>query len=97
MIIGSSNSTPYDLPATVGLCLVALVLLVGSLLGPSWTSTLATVVRWGAIVLAGIILATVHLLTPTPDGIVGAARLLMLWPTAAATLVLFLVWTWRVW
>ena len=96
MILGSGNPTPYDLYALAALCLLALILLLGAIFGPGWASGLASAVRWGSAVLAVAIMVTVLLVTPTTDGIVGAGRLLTLWPALATCIVFFLVWSWRV-
>jgi hypothetical protein len=95
LIIGSGNPTPYDLHALVVLCGLALVLLVGAIFGSSWSSGMATLVRWGTVIAAVLIMGAVFLLTPSTSGIIGAARLLTLWPALAACIVFFLIWTWR--
>jgi hypothetical protein len=95
MILGSGNPTPYDLHALVALCLLALVLLIGAVVGPNWVSGLAPLLRRGAALAALLIMAAVFFLTPTTNGIVGAGRLLTLWPAFAACIVFFLIWSWR--
>lgn len=95
MILGSGNPTPYDLYALAALCLLALVLLVGAIVGPGWVSGMAPLVRRGAVLLALLVMAVVLFVTPTANGIVGAGRLLTLWPALAACLVFFLIWSWR--
>lgn len=95
MMTGSGDPTPFDGYALVALCLLVTALLVGCVLGPRWASSAATIVRWGALGLAIVIISTVLVLTPTMSGIVGAGRLFALWPAAIAAVVLFLVWSWR--
>jgi hypothetical protein len=95
MITGSGDPTPFDGYALVALCLLAVALLVGCVLGPRWESSTATLVRWGALGLAAAITIAVHILTPTVSGIASAGRLLTLWPATIASVVLFLVWSWR--
>jgi hypothetical protein len=95
MMTGSGDPTPFDGYAILGLCLLATALLVGCVLGPRWESSTATLVRWGALCLAVAITAAVLTLTPTMNGVVGAGRLLTLWPATIAAVVLFLVWSWR--
>lgn len=53
-------------------------------------------VRWGAVILAVLIVAAVLILTPTTSGAVGAGRLMTLWPAALLTVGLFLIWSWRI-
>jgi hypothetical protein len=96
MILGSTDPTPYDLYALAVLVVLAGVLFVGCILGPRWISELATWVRWGAMLLAVVVLAAILIITPTTNGIVGAGRLLTLWPAALANIVFFLLWSWRI-
>ena len=95
MMLGSGDPTPFDGYALFALCLLATILLVGCILGPRWLSHSATLVRWGATILAALIVAAVLIVTPTTNGIVAAGRLLTLWPAASAVAALFLVWSWR--
>jgi len=37
----------------------------------------------------------VHVVTPTTNGIIGAARLLFIWPAVALMVVSYLIWSWR--
>ncbi len=94
-MLGSGNPTPYDLPALAVLVVLAIVLLVGCILGQGWPAPSAGIVRRGAVILAALTLAAVLVATPTTNGIVGAGRLLTLWPAALANAVLFAVWSWR--
>lgn len=94
-MLGSGNPTPYDIPALIALCVLALVLLVGCFLGSAWPVSSANFVRRGAMILAALILGAVLVATPTTGGIVGAARLLTLWPAALANAILFAIWSWR--
>lgn len=96
MMLGSGDPTPYDMPALVALCLLAALMLVGCIMGQEWQSLSATMVRRGAVILAVLILAAVLILTPTTSGIVGAGRLVTLWPAALSIVALFLLWSWRV-
>ena len=95
MMTGSGDPTPFDGYALLALCVLAAALLVGCILGPRWGSAMATGVRWGALCLAIAVTAAVLILTPTMSGVVGAGRLLTLWPAAITAVVLFLVWSWR--
>ena len=96
MMLGSSDPTPFDAYAMVALWAMAVVLVVGCILGPRWASHWASMVRWGVAVLSVLILAAVFMVTPTTNGMVGAGRMLTLLPAAAAVAVLFLVWCWRI-
>ena len=96
MLLGSGDPTPYDAYALAALCALAATLFVGCILGPKWVSHSATLLRWGATVLAAGIVAAVLIFTPTTSGIVGAGRMLTLLPAAVAVAVLFFVWSWRV-
>jgi hypothetical protein len=95
-MIGSGNPTPYDVPAIIALVLLGLILLTGAILGPRWSSEAAILTRWSAAVVSILLLAAVHRLTPTPNGIIGADRLITLWPAFAANMLLFALWSWRV-
>ena len=96
MMLGSGDPTPYDMPALVVLCLLAALMLVGCIMGQEWQSLSATVVRWGDVILALLILAVVLIVTPATSGIVGAGRLVTLWPAALSIVALFLIWSWRI-
>ena len=95
MMLGSGDPTPFDGYALLALCVLAAVLLAGCLLGARWESAAALVLRWGAVVLAALIVALVLIVTPTTTGAVGAGRLITLYPAAALVGVLLLVWSWR--
>jgi hypothetical protein len=95
MMLGSGNPTPFDEYALVALCVLATALLVGCILGPRWVSQSATVVRWGALVLATLIVAALLVVTPSSAAVVAAGRLFTLWPATIAVIFLFLVWSWR--
>ena len=94
-MLGSGDPTPLDGYALVALCLLTITLLVGCILGPRWVSLTATVVRYGAMLAAALIVAGVLVLTPSTSGIVSAGRIVTLWPAAIAAAVLFLAWSWR--
>ena len=95
-MLGAGNPTPLDGYAVVALCVLAAILLFGFLIGPKWTSNIANWVRWGALVLSAVVLVAVLLVTPTTSGIIGAGRMLSLYPAAIAVVVLFLAWCWRI-
>lgn len=96
MMLGSGDPTPYDMPVLVALCLLAALMLVGCILGQEWQSLSATVVRRGALILTVLLVAALLILTPTTFGAVGAGRLITVWPAAFVTVVLFLIWSWRI-
>ncbi len=95
-MLGSGNPTPLDGYAMVVLCSLALVLLVGCMVGPRWIAGAADACRWGALLLSMAMFAAVLVITPTTTAIVGAGRLLTLYPAAAAVTLLFLGWSWRI-
>jgi hypothetical protein len=94
-MLGSGDPTPYDFHLVGLLAFCALVLLAGSILGAAWTTTLATILRRGALVVGISATAFVLVVWPTRDGIVGAGRLLTIWPAVALVVVLFIVWSVR--
>jgi hypothetical protein len=94
-MFGPSNSTPYDVPLLILLVALAVLLFIGAATASAWSPTSASVVRRGAIVVAIGAFVVVHVVTPTANGIIGAARMVFLWPALALTIVAFLVWGWR--
>src|SRR5215475_9827743 len=94
-MLGSGNPTPYDVPLLVFLVALAMLLLIGALTATSWSPATAAAIRRGAVLLALVATALVMIVTPTRNGIVGAWRVLVIWPVAGLTLVLYLVWSWR--
>jgi hypothetical protein len=94
-MLGSGDPTPYDLPAAGLLVLCAAVLLAGSLLGSLWPPVLATVLRRGALLVSTVATVVVLAAWPTRSGVVGAGRLLTIWPAYAAVVVLFVAWSIR--
>ncbi len=96
MMLGSGDPTPLDFYAMVAICTMAVTLLFGCVLGPSWITNSAALVRWGATILALVVFISVQFVTPTMSGAVGAGRLITLWPAAFSVVVLFLVWSWRI-
>ena len=95
-MFGSGNSTPYDIPLIVVLVLLAIVMFVGASLSSTWSPSTATVVRRGAMIVAVVAIAAVHIVTPTTNSIVGAARMVFVWPAIALAVIAFAVWSWRV-
>lgn len=95
-MIGSGNPAPYDLLVFIALCLLALVLLVGAIIGLRWSSNGAAIVRYGSLILSFLIVTVVYWLWPTTNAFVGAGRLVTLWPAVAANVVFFLAWSWRI-
>jgi hypothetical protein len=95
MMFGSGDPTRFDGVATALLCGLAVLLLVGGLVGPRWVSPAATFTRWLAVGLGAAVVVGVLTVTPTMSGTVGAGRMITLWPSAAAVAIFFLVWSWR--
>jgi len=94
-MIGSGNPTPYDTPLFVLLVVLALLLITGAATATSWSPSTATIVRRGAALVAIAATVVVFRVTPTTNGIIGAARVLFIWPALAVGVVAYLVWSWR--
>jgi hypothetical protein len=95
MILGFSDPTPYDLFGAFVLAACAVGLVAGLLTGPSWSLPLATITRRGLLLVVCLVPAVILLLTPTRSAVVGAGRLLTLWPLFIVDLLLFAAWSWR--
>lgn len=95
-MLGSGNPTPYDGYALAILGVLAAVLLVGAVVGTRLTAAWAGHLRWGAVLASLAVLGAVLLFTPTTNAIVGAGRMLTLWPTTFGCVVFFLLWSWRI-
>jgi hypothetical protein len=94
-VLGSGNPTPYDVPLIGVLVALALVLVVGAFTANAWPPGVGTWVRRGALAAGVVATAAVVYVTPTRDGIVGAWRVLSVWPALAAVVLGFLAWSWR--
>jgi len=94
-MLGSGNPTPYDIPLVVFLVCLALLLFSGAATASSWLPTTAAVVRRGAALVAIAVTVVVVVITPTTNGIIGAWRMLSVWPALAVTMLGYLVWSWR--
>jgi hypothetical protein len=95
-MLGSGNPTPYDIPLAVFLALIALLLLGGAITASSWSPSVAALVRRVAVLVAVAAFAVVMIVTPTTNGIIGAGRVLFVWPPLALAVIGYLVWSWRV-
>jgi hypothetical protein len=95
-MLGSGNPTPYDTPLIALLVALAILLFVGAATSGSWSPTTATVVRRGAMLVAIAATVIVHTVTPTTNGIIGAARMVFVWPAIALVVIAFIVWSWRI-
>ena len=95
-MFGSGDPTPYDFPLIFFLVALAIVMFVGASVGSTWSPSTATLVRRGSMIVAIIAIVAVHIITPTTNGIVGAGRIMFLWPAIALAVIAFLVWSWRV-
>jgi hypothetical protein len=96
MIGSTGDETPYDFAALVVLCIFAVALLVGCIVGPAWSSDAANYVRRGLLLAAIAVMLAVYLVTPTANAFFGAGRFVTLWPAMAANVLFFAIWTWRV-
>jgi len=94
-MLGSGNPTPYDLPLIGLLVVIAVLLFAGSATASAWSPATATIVRRGGLLLAVAATAVVMVVTPTTNGIIGAGRVLMVWPAFGATVLGYLIWSWR--
>jgi hypothetical protein len=94
-MLGSGNPTPYDTPLFLLLVVLALLLIVGAVTATSWSPGTATIVRRAAAILAIGATVVVFRITPTTNGIIGAARVLFIWPALAVTVIAYAVWSWR--
>lgn len=94
-MFGSGNPTPYDTPLFVLLVVLALLLIAGAVTATSWSPSTATIVRRGAALVAIAATVIVFRVTPTTNGIIGAARVLFIWPALAVSAIAYLVWSWR--
>jgi hypothetical protein len=94
-VLGSGNPTPYDVPLFIVLVALAILLLIGAGTAPSWTPATAVVVRRAAVLLGIVATAVVLIVTPTTNGIIGAGRVLFIWPALGVTILGYLIWSWR--
>lgn len=94
-MLHGSDPTPHDVPLLVLLVLLAAVLAAGVFFGTAWPPAVADILRRGSIVVALIAFTSVHVATPTSNGIVGAGRLLTIWPAFSLDVLLFAIWSWR--
>jgi hypothetical protein len=95
LVIGSGDPTPFDFPLLALFAILTIVLIAGAVAGPGWHSGLATTLRRGGLVLAACALAAVLVITPTRNGIVGAGRMLTIFPAFALVALSFIAWSWR--
>ena len=94
-MFGSGNPTPYDIPLICLLGALAVLMFIGAASTWSWTPATATMVRRGALLLGIAATVIVHVVTPTTNGIIGAGRVLFVWPAIALAVIAYLVWSWR--
>ena len=94
-MIGSGDPTPFDFSLLTLLAILAIVLIAGAIAGPGWTSGLATTVRRSGALVATCALIAVLVMTPTRNGMVGAGRVLTIFPAFLVVVLAFLVWSWR--
>jgi hypothetical protein len=95
-MLGSGNPTPYDVPLAVVLALIALLLLAGAMTASSWSPSVAAMVRRASLAVAIAAFAVVMVVTPTTNGMIGAWRVLFVWPPLGLAVIGYLVWSWRV-
>jgi hypothetical protein len=95
LVFGSGDPTPFDFPLLALFAILAIVLIAGAVAGAGWDPGIATSVRRGGVVLAACALVAVLVMTPTRNGIVGAGRMLTIFPAFAVVVLTFLAWSWR--
>jgi hypothetical protein len=94
-VLGSGDPTPYDFPLLVLFGLIALVFITGAIAGAAWPATIAMALRRGGLLFAICALAAVLVISPTQNGIVGAGRILTIWPAFAIVVITFIAFSWR--
>ena len=94
-MFGTGDPTPYDVGLFVVLVALTILLVIGAATAGMWPSGTAAGVRRGAVLLALAATAAVMIRTPTTNGIIGAARLLFIWPALAAACLTYVLWSWR--
>jgi hypothetical protein len=94
-VIGSGDPTPFDFPLLALFAFVAIVLIVGTVAGATWSPALATAIRRGGVLFAICALAAVLVITPTRTGMTGAGRVVTIFPAFAIVVIAFFAWSWR--
>ena len=94
-MLGSGDPTPYDTGLVILLSVLASVLAIGAARAGMWNPYTATGIRRAAILVALGATGAVMLRTPTSSGIVGAGRLLSVWPALAVVCAAYLIWSVR--
>jgi hypothetical protein len=94
-MLGSGDPTPYDAALVLLLLALAVLLAAGAVTAGVWSPAAAAAVRRGAALLAVCATAVVLVRTPTTSGIVGAGRVISVWPALAAAGLAYLAWSWR--
>jgi hypothetical protein len=95
MILGNAISTRYDWPLFLFLVALAAILLIGAVSAPGWSVLAASIVRRTAIGLAIVSTALLYIRYPTPDGMVGVARVVTIWAALAGDALFYGIWAWR--
>ena len=88
-MLGSSDTTPLDLAVTCIPIACSVILGVGVVYGGSWPASVGAGVRRSTLLIAVLLFVAAHVLHPTRSGIVGAGRLVTLWPTGLLFVLLF--------
>ena len=94
-MLGSGDPTPYDFGLVLLLLGLAVLLAVGAMTTGLWSPGTAAAVRRGAVLLAVCATAVVLVRTPTTNGMIGAGRVITVWPALAAAALAYLAWSWR--
>ncbi len=94
-MLGSGDPTPYDAGLVLLLLALAVLLSMGAVTAGHWSPAVAAAIRRGAVLLAVCATAVVLVRTPTRNGMVGAGRVISVWPALAVTTLAYLAWSWR--
>jgi len=94
-MLGSGNPTPFDIGAFMVLSCMAVLLLLGVMLDEDCLAGKGDLLRRSMIILSTMLFVLVLVVYPTTNGMVGAGRLMTLWPAFLLNLILFLIWSWR--
>ena len=94
-MIGSGDPTPYDFPLLALFAIILIVFIAAAIAGAAWPAAIATGLRRGGLLFAICALAAVLVISPTRNGMIGAGRVLTIWPAFAIVVIAFIAFSWR--